>query len=61
MSIPQKKDIQPAPQCTYISAHFALPIGHTLYLQEKYPDMTLNMAIKAYLLENIPPVDVKEI
>lgn len=55
------KEITPSPQCSYVSARFALPIGYVLALQERYPNRSINMALKACVLENILPKDVKEI
>lgn len=53
---PKQRDIQPTPRCDYVSARFALPVSYVVALQEKYPDRSLNMALKQFVLDTLQPV-----
>lgn len=55
------RDICPTPMVSYVQMNWNIPTSYAVVLQEIYPDLSLNLAVKQFVLDNIEPKDIKEI
>jgi hypothetical protein len=51
----KEKEIIPAPQASYMRLTWNMPIEYAVALQELYPDKSLSMAVKSYILDTLKP------